>query len=99
MTTLDPVVLEGVLELLDEVSGDWEHDGPIEPGTRFVADLGLESLEIVVLGTLLQQRFGRLPFAAFLDELGARPVEERDLTVSDLARFVCDHRQPLVKEA
>ena len=49
------------------------------PDTRFLADLGLESLDIVVLGTMLQQRYGRLPFAEFLEEhrpaagRGARP--------------------------
>lgn len=99
MTAIDPAVLAGVLDLLDELAGDWEYDGAIEPGTRFIADLGLESLEIVVLGTLLQQRYGRLPFAEFLEELGERPVEERDLTVAELVAFVCEHRQPILEEA
>ena len=99
MTTTDPAVLEEVLAMLDELSGDWEYDGTIEPHTRFVADLGLESLEIVVLGTMLQQRYGKLPFAAFLEELGERPVEERDLTVIELVTFVCENRQPALEEA
>jgi acyl carrier protein len=99
MTTMDPTVLEGVLELLDELAGDWEYDGEITPETRFVADLGLESLEIVVLGTMLQQRWGRLPWAEYLDELGQRPLDERDMTVNDLALFVCETRQPQLKEA
>jgi acyl carrier protein len=99
MTGIDPAVMSGVLELLDELAGDWEYDGEIEPGTRFIADLGLESLEIVVLGTMLQQRYGRLPFAEFLEELGQRPVEERDLTVAELVAFVCEHRQPILEEA
>jgi acyl carrier protein len=99
MTRIDPAVMAGVLELLDELAGDWEYDGAIEPDTRFIADLGLESLEIVVLGTMLQQRYGRLPFAEFLEELGQRPVEERDLTVAELVAFVCEHRQPILEEA
>jgi acyl carrier protein len=99
MTTTDPAVLDGVLALVDELAGDWEYDGTVGPHTRFVADLGLESLEIVVLGTMLQQRYGKLPFAAFLDELGERPVEERDLTVIELVTFVCEHRQPALEEA
>ena len=53
---------------------------------------GLESLDLVVLGTMLQQRYGRLPFAEFLAEIGQRPVEERDLTVAELVAFVCEHR-------
>jgi acyl carrier protein len=99
MTTMDPAVLEGVLELLDELADDWEYDGEIGLDTRFVADLGLESLEIVVLGTMLQQRYGKLPWAEYLDELGQRPVEERDLTVAELARFVTEQREPSLKEA
>ncbi|HLH14946.1 MAG TPA: hypothetical protein VKV16_09170, partial [Solirubrobacteraceae bacterium] len=59
-----------------------------------VADLGLESLEIVVLSTMVQQQFGKLPFPQFFEEIGQRPEEERDLTVEDLATFVCEHRQP-----
>lgn len=99
MTPIDPAVMAGVLDLLGELAGDWEYDGDVEPGTRFIADLGLESLEIVVLGTMLQQRYGRLPFAEFLEELGQRPVEERDLTVAELVAFVCEHRQPMLEEA
>lgn len=98
MTQIDPRVLAGVLALLDELAGDWEYDGPIGPDTRFVADLALESLEIVVLGTMIQHQYGRLPFAEFLEELGQRPVEERDLTVAELAEFVCEHRRPIPQE-
>ena len=58
------------------------------------ADLGLESLEIVVLSTMVQQQYGKLPFPQFFEEIGQRPVEERDLTVAELALFVCEHRQP-----
>lgn len=92
MTEPDPQVIEGVLALLREAQGDWEYDGEITPDTRFVADLGLESLEIVVLSTMVQQRYGRLPFPQFFDEIGQRPVEERDVSVVELARFVCEHR-------
>ena len=98
MTTPDPTVLTGILDLLDELAGDWEYDGEIGPDTRFIADLGLESLEIVVLGTMIQERYGRLPFAEYLDELGQRPVEERDVSVVEVALFVCEHRQPVPEE-
>ena len=94
MSRVDPEVLDGVLELLSELSGDWEYDGEITPETRFLADLGLESLDIVVLGTMIQQRYGRLPFAEYLEELGQRPVEERDVYVAELVAFVCEHRRP-----
>lgn len=98
MTQVDPHVLSGVLELLNELSGDWEYDGVITPDTYFLADLGLESLDIVVLGTMIQQQYGRLPFAEYLEELGQRPVDERDITVAQLVAFVCEHRQPTFEE-
>ena len=98
MTHVDPEVLDGVLKLLQELSGDWEYDGVIGPDTYFLADLGLESLDIVVLGTMIQQQYGRLPFAEYLEELGQRPVEQRDITVAELVAFVCAHRQPSLEE-
>ena len=86
-------MMEGILELLSEAQGDWEYEGEIGPDTLFVADLGLESLEIVVLSTMVQQRYGRLPFPQYFDEIGQRPVDQRDLSVAELAAFVCEHRQ------
>jgi acyl carrier protein len=47
---------------------------------------------------MIQQRYGRLPFAEYLEELGQRPVEERDVTVADLVAFICEHRQPTLEE-
>ncbi len=93
MTTLDPQVLEGIFALLEEAQGDWEYDGEIGVETRFVADLGLESLEIVILSTMVQQRYGKLPFPQFFEEIGQRPEDQRDLSVAELALFVCEHRQ------
>lgn len=98
MNALDPEVLGSVLALLDEMKGDWEYTGEIEPGTYFIADLGLESLEIVVLATMIQQHYGRLPFPEFFDEIGQRPVDERDVTVAELVGFICERRQPIGQE-
>ena len=98
MTDLDPQVLSGILELLDELKGDWEYTGEVTPETHFIADLGLQSLEIVVLSTMIQHRYGRLPFPEFFDEIGQRPVDERDVTVAELVGFVCEHRQATAQE-
>ena len=92
MTQRDPQVLSDVLELINEVSGDWEFDGPITPETRFLADLGLESLDLVVLGTMIQHRYGQLPFAEYYAEIGQRPVAERDVSVADLVEFISANR-------
>jgi len=60
---------------------------PITPATRFFADLGLASIDAVVLGEELQKKYGRpLPFSDLLAELGGRA--ERDLTVGELVAFL-----------
>jgi acyl carrier protein len=98
MTADDPLVLGVVLELLAELKEDWDYMGEIGPDTRFVAELGLESLEIVVLAALVQERYGRLPFPAYFDEIGQLPLHERDVSVGALVHFICAHRQPIGQE-
>lgn len=94
--TTDPQILAELLDMIDELAGDWEYDGPITPDTYFLADMGLESLDLVVLGTMIQQRYGRLPFAEYLAEIGERPADERDVTVAELVTFVGNHRATAV---
>jgi acyl carrier protein len=93
--TPDPQVLEAVLGMVEELAGDWEYDGEITPDTYFLADMGLESLDLVVLGTMVQQRYGRMPFAEYLAQIGERPVEERDVKVAELVAFIAEHRAPV----
>ena len=81
-----------VVELIGQLAGDWEYSGPVTPSTHLLADLGLESLDLVVIGTTLQDRYGKMPFAEFLAEIRERPVEERDVSIGDLASFVCQQR-------
>ena len=94
--TRDAQILAELLGMIDELAGDWEYDGPVRPDTYFLADMGLESLDLVVLGTMIQQRYGRLPFAEYLAEIGERPAEERDVTVAELVTFIGDHRATAV---
>jgi acyl carrier protein len=91
MTVAQTKIFDDVLALMTQLAGDWEYPGVITPKTRLLADLHMESLDIVVLGTSLQERYGRIPFAEFLAELGQRPVEERDVSVAELVAFVSRH--------
>lgn len=88
MSELDTEVLTDVLNLMSQMAGDWEYDGEIGPKTLLLAELGLESLDLVVLGTMIQQRYGRLPFAEYLAEIGQRPLEARDVSVADIVQFI-----------
>ncbi len=91
MNVTEPQVLADVLDLMTKLAGDWEYSGTVTPDTQLLADLNLESLDLVVLGTAMQERYGRLPFTDFLAEIGQRPIEQRDITVRELVEFVCLH--------
>lgn len=63
---------------------------PIRPGTRFFTDLGLASIDAVVLGEAIQRHFERpVPFDQLLADLGGR--HERDLQVGELMTFLKPH--------
>ena len=91
MMVIDRQVLADVLDLMNQMAGDWEYDGTITAETTLLGELGLESLDLVVLGTMIQQRYGRLPFAEFLAAIGQRPAAERDVSVGELVAYVCQH--------
>ena len=76
-------VCDDVVEVIREIAGDWEDAGDLTPSTMLLADLGLESLGLVVIGTTLQERYGRMPFAEYLAEIGSRPVQSRDVSVAE----------------
>ncbi len=67
-----------------------EYSGDIGAETCFFADLGLASIDAVVLGETLEEHYGRkLPFHLFMADLGRRAV--RDIKISDLVAFL--HQQ------
>jgi acyl carrier protein len=62
----------------------------IAPDTRVLADLGLASIELVVLGERLEQFYGRkLPFGLFLNGLRTRGAD--DLELGELVKFLQQH--------
>jgi acyl carrier protein len=55
--------------------------------TRFFADLGLASIDAVVLSEALQNHYGRpLPFNDLMAEIGRRT--ERDISIGELVSFL-----------
>ncbi|MGO9205254.1 MAG: acyl carrier protein [Candidatus Limnocylindrales bacterium] len=63
---------------------------PIAPETRFFADLGLASIDAVVLGEAIQGHYGRpVPFDRLMADLGSR--QERDLSIGELIEFLKLH--------
>ena len=82
-----------ILADLARILGDFhgrEYSGAIEPETRFFADLGLASIDAVVLGETLQTHYGRpLPFGDLMADLGQRT--DRDLKIGELIEFLHRH--------
>jgi acyl carrier protein len=87
---MTPATQSDILADLARVFADFEgreYSGPIVASTRFFADLGLASIDAVVLGETLQERYDRpLPFGELMADLGRR--EDRDLTLGELAAFL-----------
>ena len=66
---------------------DREYSGETGPDTRVFADLGLASIEVVVLAERLEVYFGRkLPFGLFLADLRARGAD--DIRLAELVAFL-----------
>jgi acyl carrier protein len=64
--------------------------GEITPQTRFAADLGLASIDAVVLGEDIEEHYGRkFPFNDFMADLGRRSV--RDIELGELVKFLHRH--------
>jgi acyl carrier protein len=62
----------------------------INEDTRFFADLGLASIDAVVLSEALQNHYDRpLPFNQLMAEIGRRT--ERDLSIGELVAFLQAH--------
>ena len=63
---------------------------PIDEGTRLFADLGLASIDAVVLSEAIQHHYGRtLPFHELMAEIGRRT--DRDLSIGELVAFLGEH--------
>src|SRR3954447_17794133 len=67
-----------------------EFSGEIVADTLFFADLGLASIDAVVLGERLQAHYGRpIPFGELMADLGRRT--DRDLGMGELTEFLYSH--------
>ena len=83
----DERILSDLTELVRETFPDREYSGPVGPGTRFFADLGMASIDAVVLAERVEAFYGRkLPFGSFLS--GLRQRGATDLTLGELVAFL-----------
>jgi acyl carrier protein len=85
-------VYQDLVATIREMTDDWELDfeGDIGPETRIVADLAFESIDVVQLIVMLEERYQRkeLPFEELLMEDG-RYVD--DVKIADVVDFLTTH--------
>jgi acyl carrier protein len=82
-------ILDDIIAILSEQTGV-SYAGALNEQTRFFADLGLASIDAVVLTEALQKHYGRtLPFHELIAEVGRRT--ERDFAVGELVEFLAAH--------
>jgi len=75
-----------ILSTLGDLCRDWDYSQPLSASSLLFTELGLESLDAVVLCTNIQEHYGQpLPFAELLAEIGR---VQRDLSIGELAEFV-----------
>ena len=78
-----------IMKTLGDVSRDWDYSDPITAGTGLFTQLGLESLDAVILATSIQDHYKcEMPFSTLFAEIGE---SQRDLTVGELIAFVEKH--------
>jgi acyl carrier protein len=79
-------ILRDTVAILEEQLGV-SSSMSIDEDTRFFADLGLASIDAVVLSEALHKHFDRpLPFHDLMAEIGRRT--DRDITIGELVSFL-----------
>ena len=89
MRTSDEL-LAALAEVVRQTFPDRDFPEPVDLATRVFADLGLASIELVVLAERLDAHFGRrLPFGTFLK--GLREHGAEDIELGELVAFLQKH--------
>ena len=89
MTPAPPEILAYVLGTVQGLCQDWDYADEVGPQSLLFTQLGMESLDAVVLCTAIQEHYRiTMPFAELLAEIGQ---QQRDLSIAELAEFVGQH--------
>ena len=85
-------IFNDLYQILQQMDDDISLSDDFFPESRLVADLGFESIDIVVFCTTIEGHFQQqFPFARFLAEVGQR--DERDIRLEEIVELVCLHQQ------
>jgi acyl carrier protein len=80
-------VLDTIIGFLERMAGDWDYSDRITEHTNLLGDMGLQSLDVVILANTIQEHYGRIfPFTEFLTAIGERGGS--DVSVGEWADFI-----------
>ncbi|MBI5550251.1 MAG: acyl carrier protein [Desulfobacterales bacterium] len=83
-------IFKDIVATLERVGEDWEYSGQITLDTTLLQDLGLESIDVVVLGEFLEEHYGQtFPFTEYYTELSQK--NKSDIRIADLVDLIFDH--------
>lgn len=83
-------IFKDILVTLERVGEDWEYSGEITLDTTLLEDLGLESIDVVVLGEFLEEHYGQgFPFTEYYTDLSQQ--NKGDIRIADLVAFIYDN--------
>lgn len=86
MTHTRDSILKELSEVLRTFNGR-EYSENIDRSTHFFGDLGMVSIDAVILGEVLEERYGRkFPFSDYLSRLAEQGAQ--DLEVGELVDFL-----------
>ncbi|MBN9523077.1 acyl carrier protein [bacterium] len=89
MTTADRILAD-LAAVVRRAFPDRDFPDAVSDDTRVIGDLGLASIDVVVLAEQLGNHYGKpLPFGAFLKGLRERGAD--DITLGELVRFLQAH--------
>jgi acyl carrier protein len=86
----DEQIYRDLAEVMAAAFPDRDNSGPADATARVMGDLGLASIDLIVLGERLEAFYGRrLPFGAFLAGLRTRGAD--DLELGEIVAFLRPH--------
>jgi hypothetical protein len=97
VSRVDPEVLDGVLEMLSELSGDWEYDGEITP-IRISWPISGSSRSTSSCWDADPAALRASPVPRVPRGARAAPGRGARRHVAEVVAFVCEHRQPSLEE-
>ena len=79
-----------LVRIIRDLRDDWDWSAEVTDQTGLFRELGFESIDVVALGSMLEEHFGQtLPFAELLTK--AKEEQVRDISVGDLLAFLVEN--------